>query len=117
MIDAFSEALIRLSDVPGLVPGRQGKPVHIATVHRWASEGLRGVTLETIAAGGAVCTSRSALQRFFEAVSAARRTRPTSPTTDPTSEPSQARQAAQEAAERKLNEALRPRGQRQAIGA
>ncbi len=35
-------------------------------LYRWATEGLRGVHLETIQVGGTLCTSIEALQRFFE---------------------------------------------------
>jgi hypothetical protein len=52
-----------------LLPRRRGgKRVHIATLHRWANDGYRGVTLEVIRVGGTLCTSREALQRFCEAL-------------------------------------------------
>lgn len=41
-----------------------------ATLHRWATDGLKGVRLEVIRIGGTTCTSKSALQRFFNALTA-----------------------------------------------
>jgi hypothetical protein len=69
VIDPTSEPLVRLADVPRLkwLPGRrEGKRIHVATVHRWAQRGLRGVRLETLRAGGALVTSEAAITRFFE---------------------------------------------------
>ena len=42
----------------------------VATLYRWASHGCRGVRLETIQIGGTKCTSREALDRSFEELSA-----------------------------------------------
>ncbi|MGC8553533.1 MAG: DUF1580 domain-containing protein [Phycisphaerae bacterium] len=49
---------------------RTGEPMHIATIHRWVSAGIRGVRLEVVRCGGALCTSREAVERFFSALSA-----------------------------------------------
>lgn len=49
-IDIREEQLVRLKDVPKLrqLPsGRGAARIHVATVYRWASRGLRGVQLET----------------------------------------------------------------------
>lgn len=78
-IDVFTDTPIRLSDVPALpiVPRRRGKKLHLATVHRWASpHGVRGVRLETIVCGGALCTSAAAVALFFERLTAARNGEP-----------------------------------------
>ena len=32
-------------------PGRNGRPTHVATVHRWAMNGCRGIYLEWIQDG------------------------------------------------------------------
>lgn len=45
---------------------RAGKRVNVSTLFRWAATGLHGVRLETIQIGGAKCTSREALGRFFD---------------------------------------------------
>jgi hypothetical protein len=51
---------------------RGGKPIHPATLYRWANDGCAGVKLETIKVGGTTCTSIEALQRFFAATTRAR---------------------------------------------
>jgi uncharacterized protein DUF1580 len=67
MIDLASETLISFSDACRRLPSRRaGRPAHPATLYRWASEGVRGVRLETIRVGGSLCTSVEALQRFCE---------------------------------------------------
>ena len=72
MIDIQSEELITLSEAAKFVPRRRrGRKVSTSTIYRWASKsGLRGVRLSTIRAGGALCTSVEALQRFFDALTA-----------------------------------------------
>jgi hypothetical protein len=66
MIDLETEELILLSDVPHRIPKkRNGQPVGLGAVYRWARAGIRGNVLETIQVGGAKCTSLPALNRFF----------------------------------------------------
>jgi hypothetical protein len=68
-IDLTKEKTLPLSDVPNLpcIPRRRkGRKLHKSTVMRWVNPGLRGVRLEVIRVGGALCTSVAALQRFFE---------------------------------------------------
>ena len=75
MIDARSEELVSLREAARLLPRRRGdRRPHIATLYRWAKHGLRGVVLETLQVGGTLCTSREALQRFFESLTAERST-------------------------------------------
>jgi hypothetical protein len=45
--------------------------VHRTTLWRWCSRGIRGITLETYYRGGRRFTSREAVDRFFEGVTAA----------------------------------------------
>jgi len=69
MIDIKSERLYSLSQAAKLdcLPIRRGgKGVHVATLWRWAMHGVRGVRLETVRAGGSLCTSIEAIERFFE---------------------------------------------------
>ncbi len=67
MLDATTEELLSLTEAARLVPRRRGgKGAHVATLYRWAKDGLRGVVLQTLQVGGTRCTSREALQRFFE---------------------------------------------------
>ncbi len=70
MIDIQREKLITLSEAAKFVPRRRrGRKVSTSTIYRWASKsGLRGTRLLTIRAGGAMCTSVEALQRFFDAL-------------------------------------------------
>jgi Protein of unknown function (DUF1580) len=71
MIDASSESLIALADVPAHLPKRRGgKRPHVSCIYRWAQHGCKGVVLETLQCGGTKVTSREALQRFFERLSA-----------------------------------------------
>jgi hypothetical protein len=70
MID-LREPLIPLSQVPDLpcIPRRRGGArLNPATVYRWATGGLQGCRLETVRVGGALCTTNSALLRFFRAL-------------------------------------------------
>jgi len=60
LIDTTTENPVRLADAAELV----GK--HSKTVYAWTTRGCRGAVLETIQVGGTRCTSREALQRFFE---------------------------------------------------
>jgi hypothetical protein len=70
-IDIRSESILSLNNAAKVLPRRrQGKKPHFSTVWRWAMKGCRGVRLETIRVGGTLCTSREALQRFFDQLSA-----------------------------------------------
>jgi Protein of unknown function (DUF1580) len=70
MIDSASETLLTLKQAADEVPRRRrGRKTHISTLFRWSTVGCRGVVLETIQVGGTRCTSREALQRFFERLS------------------------------------------------
>ena len=100
MIDLVSERLVALTQVPKLseIPKlRGGKRPHVATIYRWAQNGVRGVKLETVRLGGTVCTSVEAIQRFVKQLSDPNAT--TSPS------PTKARQRQVEAAERQLSQA------------
>jgi len=68
MIDLTSEQLLTLSEAARLLPGR----VHVSTLHRWRLRGVQGIHLDTAFVGGRRYTSREALARFSEAVTAAR---------------------------------------------
>ena len=67
MIDTTAEFPVPLSQAAdGLPRRRRGRKTHVSTLFRWSSAGCKGVVLETIQVGGTRCTSREALQRFFE---------------------------------------------------
>lgn len=65
MIDPINDKLIPLREVPGLLPKRDGKKIHIRTVYRWVHRGVRGKKLETIRVGGPYYTTSEALADFF----------------------------------------------------
>jgi len=67
MLDIFAESLLPLSQAPSLLPGR----VHRSTLERWRMRGRRGVKLETVLVGGIRYTSKEALSRFVNGVTAA----------------------------------------------
>jgi hypothetical protein len=70
-IDISSEQLISLRDAAGLLPARRrGKKPHVSCVYRWTTTGCRGVLLDSVSVGGTRCTSREALVRFIELLSA-----------------------------------------------
>ena len=70
MIDTTVETLQPLAQAAHELPRRRGgRKTHISTLYRWATAGCRGVILETIQIGATRCTSREALQRFFERLS------------------------------------------------
>ena len=72
MID-LSEEIRPLSAWARLLIGRgqKGGPMNRSTLYRWATRGLRGVRLEVIQIGGTTCTSKTALQAFFNALTEA----------------------------------------------
>jgi hypothetical protein len=93
----LSEPLIPLTQVPALpfVPRRRrGKKLNVATVFRWAQQGIAGTKLEVIRFGGTLCTSKSALLEFF------RRLTPASdaPLSQPPRTPVQRQRASERAA-------------------
>src|SRR5262245_17478042 len=70
MIDSASETLLSLGQAADELPRRRrGRKVHVSCLYRWSTIGCRGVILETIQVGATRCTSREALQRFFERLS------------------------------------------------
>jgi len=69
MIDPTRETPIPLSKVPKLPWLRDlHRRLHVATIYRWASRGLRGHRLESLQLGGTRVTSEAALLRFFESL-------------------------------------------------
>ena len=72
MIDISRESMISLSEAAKSLPRRRaGRKPNIATLYRWTTVGCRGVVLEFLQIGGTRCTSREAMQRFFDALTAA----------------------------------------------
>jgi hypothetical protein len=70
MIDSTTETLISLAEAAKMLPRRRkGRKAHVSTLFRWTTAGVRGIRLESIQCGGSRCTSKEALQRFYEALS------------------------------------------------
>ena len=70
LLDLVNEGILTLTQAAKRLPKlRQGRPVHVATLWRWAHHGLRGIKLETMKMGGTRVTSLEALQRFFQKLS------------------------------------------------
>lgn len=68
-IDIHSDELLTFRDLAkALPPRRQGRPIHLSTIHRWRSRGLRGIKLEAVRIGGAWHTSWEAFARFCRAL-------------------------------------------------
>jgi hypothetical protein len=74
--------MLRLSEVPHERPVSlreaaervrefTGKRPHAATLYRWVSRGVRGVTLETLVVAGSRVTTMAAIERFIAATTAA----------------------------------------------
>jgi hypothetical protein len=72
VIDTTTEHLISLNEVAAYLPSRNGpgKKLALSTIQRWISPGMYGVALESVKIGGGTYTSREAVQRFAEALSA-----------------------------------------------
>jgi hypothetical protein len=71
MIDSHTEHVVSLPQASDESPRRRrGRKIHVSCFYRWTTVGCRGVILESIQIGGTRCTSREALQRFFERLSA-----------------------------------------------
>jgi hypothetical protein len=79
-INILSETVVSYHDVISIIlPSRDGKRVHVGTLHRWRTRGLRGVHLHSVKLGGRWHTSVQALQRFFDSLTYQDRMTPTDP--------------------------------------
>jgi Protein of unknown function (DUF1580) len=82
MIDLTRESPVTFEAAPALVPAINSvagmearRSLNPRTIYNWASRGKRGVILESAAIGGILVTTREALQRFFQRLSAVREER------------------------------------------
>ena len=76
-IDVARESVFSFGEAARYVGKLKGtKAVAFQTLFRWATKGCRGLVLETICVGGTRCTSKEALQRFFDGVTRARASAP-----------------------------------------
>lgn len=64
-IDPSLEKLISFHELARSLPSRRnGRPLHVSTIHRWRSRGLGGIRLEAVRIGGAWHSSEEAFSRF-----------------------------------------------------
>ena len=63
----LQEHLLSITVAAREVPGRP----HVSTIWRWVNRGIRGIKLETVMVGGRRFTSREALERFHQRITAA----------------------------------------------
>lgn len=72
MINIASEQLISLAEAAGMLPcGRKGRYPNVKTVYAWTTHGCRKILLASIQAGGRRVTSKEAVQRFIQELTAA----------------------------------------------
>src|SRR5262245_30432403 len=76
-IDSREETCYTLANIRRFLPAttRAGKPPHPSVIYRWITRGLKAkdgsvVRLEALVCGGAICTSREAVERFFAELTA-----------------------------------------------
>ena len=67
-MDICTETLISFTAAAKCVPGGRR---NVATIYRWAYQGVRGVRLESVVIGGQRRTSREAILRFIRESTAA----------------------------------------------
>jgi hypothetical protein len=61
--------MLTLTEAARLIPGRKpGRPLGVNTLHRWASRGVRGVTLRSRLVGGHRMTTKAWLGDFLAAL-------------------------------------------------
>jgi hypothetical protein len=71
VIDMTKEAVGPFPQAAGWVPRRRrGRKTHVSTLYRWTTSGCRGIVLESLQTPSGRVTSREAIQRFFERLSA-----------------------------------------------
>jgi hypothetical protein len=69
MIDPTREMLLTFSQLAHRIPpSRQGRPVSVSTIWRWATRGIRGVRLESLRLPSRSVTSAEAFARFIDAL-------------------------------------------------
>ena len=69
-IDIEKEEVLSLTDARRTLPRVNGRRPSLCTLWRWCRKGLRGVHLDYIRIGRGIATSRQALNRFFNELSA-----------------------------------------------
>jgi Protein of unknown function (DUF1580) len=95
LTDLLSEKLYPIPILARDIPGRGGNSLHPGSMERWARVGVRGERLEVALVGGQLCSSKEAVARFIERVTAARMG-----DGDPVPQPSRTTRQRQRASER-----------------
>ena len=72
MIDLDQKNLLSFRDAAAYLPQRNGRRIHVSSLYRWATRGVRSVILGTLQVGGYRFTSKEALQRFADRLTEAR---------------------------------------------
>jgi len=104
-IDIEREDVLSLTEATKVLPRVNGKRASICTLWRWCRKGLRGVHLDYIRIGRKIATSRQALNRFFNELSAKDEPLITPPAARPFPPiTSKSRQRSMEEAERRCQE-------------
>lgn len=98
----MSHDLIPLKDLPKKLPKRNGKRISTVTIWRWRTRGLAGVHLECQYIGGVPYSSVESVQKFFDAVSAAKNAQLQSGVTPRESKPTRLNKAAHRKAKKLL---------------
>jgi len=71
MINVLLEDIVTLQDATLLFPRRRrGCKPSFGCVWRWVTSGLHGVKLEAVKCGNSTCTSKQAIVRFVEQLTA-----------------------------------------------
>lgn len=65
------DELLSLAQAAAACPVVDGKRPHLSSIWRWMKKGCRGVYLEHIRVGSHMCTTRKALEEFFQATAEA----------------------------------------------
>ena len=60
----LEETVLTLAEAAQRLPAIKGKKVHPSSVWRWATQGVRGVHLESWRLGGRCLTTLEAVERF-----------------------------------------------------
>lgn len=72
MIDIANEQLISLAEAAEMLPsGRKGRHPNVKTIYAYTRNGCRGVVLSSAQAGAKRVTSKEAVQRFIQELTAA----------------------------------------------
>ena len=79
-INVLTEQTLTLPQAAKLLPRlRADRKVHVSTLYRWIKRGVRGVRLEAAKIGRTCVTSREAIQRFVDRITAAPTAVPVTP--------------------------------------